>query len=152
MGTPRLYVALIFLMCLGGFVSAVSAAGSFDRSELKSKCVTEWPDDFEMQKYCIDQQNAAADILVTKTWPFPDDAVEQPCYIEWPQDPEMILYCLESQSRAVEALKPSHAPKSIPADILEKIMSKCSTDWFPDLEMVLYCRDQQAKAWAAINQ
>lgn len=144
--------ALIALLATTLPDGLATAAGSFDRNKLKTACQADWPSDFDMQKYCLDKKNAAADILAAKKWPFPSDEIEQKCYIDWPQNPEMILYCLEGQATAMQQLKPANAPQGIPDNVLKAINDKCWPDWFPDLDMIVYCRNKQVAAWLSLNK
>lgn len=68
---------------------------------IKHHCEKEWPDDFSMRAYCIQQQR---DAVATLRRTGPDDipvavlaAIRRKCAAEWPDDYAMRVYCEEQQ-------------------------------------------------------
>ena len=104
---------LLFL--LATTVASTSAfAGSTEQF-----CESEWPDDYAMQEYCIDQQNAAknsvadfksqhgltADNLESKaTSGVVPARILQGCKAEWPNDVAMVDYCVNQQAKSAKKL------------------------------------------------
>ena len=95
---------------------AVQAAKEDEYSEadevIEQHCEREWPDDFSMRVYCLDQQRQA----VTKLreggpGDIPDEifhGIRLKCAREWPDDYSMRVYCEEQQ---VTAFRKAQRPK-----------------------------------------
>lgn len=80
---------------------------------IEQHCEREWPDDFSMRAYCLDQQRQAVSKLRKGA---PDDIpseifhdIRRKCAREWPDDYSMRVYCEEQQ---VTAFRKVRKPKS----------------------------------------
>ncbi len=73
-------------------------------SLIRSKCASEWPDDFRMRKYCQDQQNAGLQALRSRTMTGVLAKVRSKCASEWPNDFRMRDYCEKQQIEAYRQL------------------------------------------------
>jgi hypothetical protein len=66
-------------------------------SSIKPYCKKEWSTDYEMQKYCIDEQKKAlAKLLEGKPGDVPSeifDGIRKKCQEDWPNDYTMRVYC-----------------------------------------------------------
>lgn len=73
-------------------------------STIKPFCRKEWPKDYEMQKYCVDEQKKAlAKLLEEKPNDIPSkifDAIRVKCREEWPNDYNMRFFCEKKQIKA----------------------------------------------------
>ena len=69
--------------------------------EIKARCAHEWPSDFSMQTYCVEQQQKArASIANRAPGNVPDSVFEQirtKCSADWPNSLQMQDYCEEQQ-------------------------------------------------------
>ena len=84
---------------------------------IEQHCGHQWPDDFSMQAYCLDQQQQA---VVKLREGGPDDIPEEvfhiirlKCAREWPDDYSMRAYCEEQQ---VTAFRKVQRPKRSQGD------------------------------------
>jgi hypothetical protein len=73
-------------------------------SSIKPYCKKEWPTDYEMQKYCVDEQKKAlAKLLEERPDDIPSkifDGIRKKCREDWPNDYKMRLYCEKKQIKA----------------------------------------------------
>jgi hypothetical protein len=73
---------------------------------INRKCKTQWATDFEMQKYCRDQQQAALGKLRRRPMASGNETtIRKKCASEWPDDFEMREYCEGQQLEALRALR-----------------------------------------------
>lgn len=76
-------------------------------------CEREWPDDFAMREYCVNQQRDAVDKLRQgRPSDIPDDVFQQirrKCAREWPDDFAMRQY---SENQQISAYRSLHARRS----------------------------------------
>lgn len=71
---------------------------------IEQHCGRQWPDDFSMQAYCLDQQRQAV-VKLREGGPvdIPDEvfnSIRLKCANEWPDDYSMRVYCEEQQVTA----------------------------------------------------
>lgn len=85
-----------------------NSGGNVD-AVIKRKCLREWPTDFQMQAYCIRQQNDAVRALSRGK---PADIAEgqftivrDGCASEWPTDFQMREYCERQQYDSIRSLR-----------------------------------------------
>lgn len=68
---------------------------------IRHHCEHEWPDDFSMRAYCIQQQHeAVAKLKLGRPQDVPDEVfnrIRRKCAAEWPDDYAMRIYCEEEQ-------------------------------------------------------
>lgn len=68
---------------------------------IERHCMREWPDDFNMRAYCMEQQRqAVAQLRQGRPSDIPEDAfqtIRRKCAREWPDDYSMRQYCEEQQ-------------------------------------------------------
>src|ERR1017187_1213954 len=68
---------------------------------IRHHCEREWPDDFSMRAYCIQQQReAAAKLRLGGPVDVPEDVlrgIRRKCATQWPDDYAMRVYCEEQQ-------------------------------------------------------
>lgn len=76
---------------------------------IKKHCENEWPDDFNMRAYCIDEQTRALNLLKKgKPKDIPENIflqVREKCAAEWPGDFNMQKYCEDEQLSAYRKLE-----------------------------------------------
>jgi hypothetical protein len=106
-----------FTACLSAFSIEQTATtidpnstGGQELSRIKGKCLSDWPDDFKMQAYCVDKQVGAARRLATRARPpdipqIPYMQIVVKCRKEWPEDWSMMEYCTNQQYEAVRKLR-----------------------------------------------
>ncbi len=115
-------------------VSGLSGANTGDK-KIRENCRKKWKNDYEMIKYCVEQQasakNSIGDIRSTPT-------IKSDCRKKWKNDYEMIEYCIKQQTDAKHALKHSRASLMV--------QRNCEHKWGTDYEMVKYCIEQQEAA------
>lgn len=71
---------------------------------IRSKCASEWPDDFRMQKYCQDQQFEGLRALRSRVMAGPLAPIRSKCAQEWLDDFRMRDYCETQQLEALRQL------------------------------------------------
>ncbi len=71
---------------------------------IRSKCLTEWKDDFRMRKYCEDQQQEALEALRARQLTGPLAKIRSNCAKEWRDDFRMRDYCEKQQLEALRGL------------------------------------------------
>ncbi|HYV10268.1 MAG TPA: hypothetical protein VE980_05110 [Pyrinomonadaceae bacterium] len=68
---------------------------------IRHHCENEWPDDFSMRAYCIEQQRQAVEQLRQgRPRDIPENVfcgIRRRCTAEWPDDYAMRVYCEEQQ-------------------------------------------------------
>ncbi|MFU8864669.1 MAG: hypothetical protein ACNA7O_12205 [Rhodobacterales bacterium] len=118
---------------------------------IKGKAVAEWPDDFAMQRYVINQQTDAAEqmlyflINLDQENPIIKSCISK-ALGEWPDDFEMQLHVFNSQMEAApKFFEYEHA--GMPSETLEGIKTKAFSDWPDDFEMMLHTLFEQVDAW-----
>lgn len=107
----------LILACLLAFPAMASTAESSDNEteeKLRSLCKDKWSTDYEMQKYCIDNQIEAVR-GVKMIWDQYDEGAEERaiinrCMNKWTDnndrpDWEMVEYCTNNQIEAYEAVQ-----------------------------------------------
>ncbi len=72
---------------------------------IKNKCSQDWPQDFVMQKYCIDQQNEALAKLKSRTSANTPQSIIDKCERDWHFDFQMREYCESEQFKAYRSLR-----------------------------------------------
>ena len=65
--------------------------------DIRELCREKWRTDFEMQDYCMKQQEEARDQVKSRNI---DDAIAHFCAGRWSGDWEMFAYCVKKQSEA----------------------------------------------------
>ncbi len=73
-----------------GFTMATDRYDGYTGAEkiIRQKCEGEWPSDFSMQKYCIDQQREAVQKLKLRVAKNTPGNIMDKCANEWPFDPK----------------------------------------------------------------
>jgi hypothetical protein len=68
---------------------------------IRHHCEQEWPDDFNMRAYCMEQQRqAVAQLRLGRPQDVPEDvfrSIRRKCTLEWPNDYAMRVYCEQQQ-------------------------------------------------------
>jgi len=72
----------------------------------KNLCEKEWPGDYKMQAFCLDQQNAALEAMATRNMTGLFEDIRYKCAEEWPTDFKMRDFCEKQQIEAYEKLNP----------------------------------------------
>ena len=141
-------LGLCLVVAVAGNVSAADRHDGYQGAEqiIRQKCEGEWPGDFNMMKYCIDQQRLALQKLRQRASGRTPGNIMDKCANEWPLDFNMREYCIGQQVEALRALE-SQVPAGIPENILRQIRQKCSGEWPGDYNMQKYCEDQQVGAY-----
>lgn len=71
-----------------------------------TKCQKDWPADFRMQSYCLDQQREAVTALQRRTMASPEQqTIRGKCAKDWPADFRMRDYCETQQLEALAKLR-----------------------------------------------
>ncbi len=88
---------------------AMEEDGYTDAAEvIRRHCEREWPDDFSMRAYCIEQQEIAlAELRRGRPADVPEGVfghIRRKCAGEWPEDYSMRQYCEEEQIKAYRKL------------------------------------------------
>lgn len=92
-------------------VTSAPGATQAEESVLKIYCHKEWPDNYEMESYCVDQQRKAVRALndrTAATASVPQEVfgrVRGFCSGEWPGNYEMRDYCEKQQIEAYHKLQ-----------------------------------------------
>ena len=92
---------------------AAPAIATETMDKIKQRCSAKWSTDYEMQKYCIDNQIEAANKFVDLRERHAEDSEEYKilgrCFGKWTKqdnpDWEMVVYCTENQIKAYEAVR-----------------------------------------------
>jgi signal transduction histidine kinase len=75
-------------------------------TSIKEKCAQEWPKDFRMQAYCIDQQEEAVKALLARGMDSSDlRTIRENCRAEWLDDFRMRNYCEVQQLEALARIR-----------------------------------------------
>jgi catechol 2,3-dioxygenase-like lactoylglutathione lyase family enzyme/Fe-S cluster biosynthesis and repair protein YggX len=76
---------------------------------MEQHCEREWPDDFSMRAYCLEQQrDAVAKLREGRPEDIPEEIFRQirrQCASEWPDDNTMRVYCEEEQVAAFRRIR-----------------------------------------------
>jgi hypothetical protein len=84
-------------------------------ASIQAHCEQQWPDDFSMREYCIDQQERAlAELRRGRPADIPQDVfrtIRQKCAAQWPQDVSMRHYCEEEQFKAYRKIQARRDPR-----------------------------------------
>jgi hypothetical protein len=73
---------------------------------IREHCAKEWPDDFQMRKFCEDQQYEGLRALRARSMiGTPLASIRTKCAIEWPDDYQMRDFCEKQQLKALEELR-----------------------------------------------
>ena len=92
-------------------LNIVAQEGGYDDAEvvIQAHCEKEWPDDFKMRLYCVNEQKEGLSALREGK---PNDISEQDfgtinrkCAGDWPSDFKMRAYCHQEQYEAVRELR-----------------------------------------------
>lgn len=117
---------------------------------IKKKCAVQWPDDFQMQTYCIEKQQKGLQSLsgeasMERLSESHKASIQSKCAKEWPEDFQMRAYCEQQQVKGVEALA-----KPRPSDIAEvdynTAIAHCLKQWPDDNKVRAYCVEKQTEA------
>lgn len=121
---------------------------------IKEKARIEYPNDFEMQKYTIEQQmKAFRKLKRNRPSDIPEDIFESirvKAQTEYPDDFEMRKYTEDKQIESFRKLK-SIKPIDIPDNIFKIILDKSILEYPTDYEMQEYTINQQIKAYREIQ-
>ena len=71
---------------------------------IRSHCAKEWPDDYQMRKYCEDQQYEGLRALRARQMTGALAKIRSKCASEWPDDFQMRDYCEKQQLKALRDL------------------------------------------------
>lgn len=105
------------------------------RPTAQAKCSQDWPTDYQMQKYCLDQQEHGVQELSTGAPAGVDQGafriIRGKCSEEWPQDFQMRAHCEKQQYEGYFALNRSTQDDSV--------RNVCAQQWPNDYQMRRYC-------------
>lgn len=137
----------LFLMTVTG----PALAAPFDADAIKGKCQADWPDDFQMQSFCLDQQKAGHSEVEARRPQLDEEltrALAQ-CEAAWPLDWTVTAFCM-NQNIAARAKIPVTLT-GLPDDVAGQIAAKCEAEWPVDFTVQSYCVDQQVQGWRNVN-
>lgn len=73
---------------------------------IRTKCATDWPDDFRMRAHCESQQAEALAALTARSMSTTDRrTIRRKCATDWPGDYRMQNHCEEQQLKALTELR-----------------------------------------------
>src|SRR5688500_4455610 len=93
-------------------------------ADIQRFCAARWRVDYEMQEYCIRQQQEARAWVQNRRI---DSGIAAHCRGRWPSDWEMFAYCVKQQEEAYTAVRS--------ASIEMEIAGYCKGRWPSDWEM-----------------
>jgi capsid portal protein len=136
---------------------------------MRKKAESEWPDDFSMQKYVLeDQLSGWHSMQEAKATVYeemkadsgdPDDVsskilddIFRKCESEWPEDFAMQKYVYDEEMAAMVELSEIIGDDSpLPKELTQKCLGKALEEWPGDLGMQLYSLKQQLEAHAEME-
>ena len=125
----------------------------WDSEEVKAHCIAEWPDDFSMQAYCMEQNREGFDgfnrLAEVNAGTILEPALAR-CVEEWAVQWDMVEYCATQQIEGSE--QAPTAVVGLPEEVANTILAQCDRQWGNDFSMVAYCAEQQAGSWRSMNQ
>ncbi len=125
----------------------------YDPEKVKSECSTEWGNDFQMVKYCIDQRASGhkefGDIVARVTSSTDLGKAMGNCESEWGNQWDMVAYCGNQQLQGAASV--AQLIKELPSDLANTIVGGCTNDWGVDFSMIAYCAKNQYAAWKSLN-
>jgi hypothetical protein len=151
----KIFFVLSILLLCSSISYATDCNDFYDAEEIiKDKCNQKYPDDFSMQKFCIDDQVKNVKKLEKENvYDIPSDVfdgIREKCCDKWNTDYSMRVFCESEQSKKFTLLE-NYDYSAIPYDVEETIKSKCINKWAGDYGMQKFCIDQQIKAWLELN-
>ena len=117
----------------------------------------EWPDDYEMQKYKVNNQIESYRVLQSLRASIDDDTgtferIFTTAQAEWPDNYEMQLYKVNNQIDAlVYILEVDKLFTDVPPQVLHRIKLKALGEWPDNYEMQKYVIDNQVQAWRSLR-
>lgn len=149
------WITTAVAVILAGSVAAAEPAER-DMTEVTANCVSEWPDDYSMQKYCLDRNQEGYE-TASAYWSTSGEGtlnIIGPsfrfCEGKWGQQWEMVAYCMQSEVDG--AKEASTLLKQTPEAVGIEIYAKCKMKWDDQFSMIGYCIDRQVSAWLAMNE
>lgn len=125
------------------------------QSLIREKAKREYPTDFEMQKYTIEQQmNAFRKLKSNQPEGIPNEVFESirdKAKSEYPTDFEMREYTENQQVEAYKKIQ-SKKPNDIPTNIWEQIRKKARSEYPTDFEMQKYIEEKQITSIRNLRQ
>jgi hypothetical protein len=125
------------------------------KAQIENKAKTDYPTDFQMQKYVIDQQWAAFRSLEKASPDIPlniFDAIRRKAKGDYPNDYQMQEYMEKQEIEAFQKLQAKNPMDiRIPKDILKIIFQKATSEYPNDFTMQEYIIKQQIQAYQALN-
>lgn len=104
----------------------------------QAQCAMEWPADYNMRNYCVQQQNEGAQTLANGSQPGVEAGafrvMRGTCAKEWPTDFRMRAYCEAQQFEGYRALGASATGDST--------RNACAQQWPSDYNMRQYCESK----------
>jgi len=125
------------------------------RNQIKEKAKEEYPTDFEMQKFVIDQQTSAYQRLQTgKPKDIPNnifESIRKKAKEEYQVNFEMQEFVEKQQ---IDAYRKMHSkkPDDIPSNVWEQIRDKAISDYPTNFEMQDFTMSQQISAYRELNK
>lgn len=115
----------------------------------------EWPDDYSMQEYYINEQSEALKNflkLQEEIKNIPEKfKIFQKAVSEWPKDYTMQLYHAKEQLEALENIrKLQNKVENIPEKL--SILKRAGSEWYEDYTMQLHIAEEQLEALQRINK
>jgi hypothetical protein len=121
---------------------------------IRMKCQRDWPDDFQMQHFSVDQQlQAVAALRAGRPDNVPDEVfqvIRRKAARDWPDDYCMRLFTEQQQVKAFHTLCHAHYP-DVPQDILIRMQVQAELDWPDDYEMRAFTIEQQVKSYRKLH-
>jgi hypothetical protein len=131
-------------------LSVMSLYAQESRDEvIKQQCALKWPDNFQMQAYCVEEQVKGRESLSRPVDPHvsPEEhaKLRAHCEKQWSGDFKMRAYCEEQQISGLRELQ-SPLPQDMTSKEFSIAMSHCTKEWPDDFKMRAYCLHQQTEA------
>jgi ferredoxin len=116
---------------------------------IKQQCALKWPDNFQMQAVCIEEQVKGRESLSRPVDPHvsPEEhaKLRAHCEKKWPDDFKMRAYCEERQITGLRELQ-SPLPQDMTSKEFSIAMTHCTKEWPDDFKMRASCLHQQTEA------
>lgn len=122
----------------GGFTNTTSNKPASNRyntkgnkEEIIDRCEAKWGTDYNMVKYCVDNQTESSSQLNRMSV---SKEIQSRCEDKWGTDYNMVKYCVDNQTESKNQLRRM--------SISPEIRSRCEAKWGTDYDMVKYCVDK----------
>ncbi|WP_068115260.1 hypothetical protein [Tropicimonas marinistellae] len=149
----RIDATILAVLVLLGATQVHAEGPAYNEPAAKERCETEWPGNFQMTKFCLDQDAAGYREFTALRQSLDADLFVQSvdeCVAEWPANFQMANFCAQERIKSllsIEALQ-----EDVPEAVGTEILGKCYADWGLNFQMVAFCMEQQVTAWKELQE